>query len=213
MFLDFFYKSKDGFHPLKQWTRPYEKPLGHLGFIQESKEPTERAGYWVESFEKEKKDLLMFNNWGTYAQGMEQRETTGWFARISKDRDGDIFPYGAVINQLRDHYGLERISGEYDLGIQETNRVAYAKEKELEAEIQKLKTDILAGVQAKSVSEEEEKRVDPTDGKAYTKRDFVDVYDGTAEWDAAKGNNVCQAWNLALASVGLHLLIRYLSRG
>ena len=207
VFLDFFYKSKDSFHPLKQWTRVDVKALGHLGFIQESEEPTERAWYWVDRFEKEKKDLLMFRNWAGYNQGMEQRETTGWFARISKDRDGDIFPYGAVINQLRDHYGLERISGEYDLGIQETNRVAYAKEKELEAEIQKLKEDILVGVQEKS--EEEEKRVDPTDGKAYTKRDFVDVYGGTAEWDAA---NVGQAWNLALASVGLHLLIRYLSR-
>ena len=207
VFLDFFYKSKDGFHPLKEWTRLFEKPLDHLGFIQESEEPTGRAGYWVERFEEEKRDLLMFRNWAGYNQGMEKRETTGWFARISKDRDGDIFPYGAVINQLRDHYGLERISGEYDLGIQETNRVAYAKEKELEAEIQKLKADILVGVQEKS--EEEEKRVDPTDGKAYTKREFVEVYGGTAEWDEA---NVGQAWNLALASVGLHLLIRYLSR-
>jgi len=211
VFLDFFYKSKDGFHPLKQWTRVDVKALGHLGFITASEEPKERAWYWVKRFEEEKRDLLMFNNWGGYAQGMEQRETTGWFARISKDRDGDIFPYGAVINQLRDHYGLERISGEYDLGIQETNRVAYAKEKELEAEIKKLKAAILAGVQAKSVGEEEEKRVDPNDGNAYTKREFVEVYDGTAEWDAAKGRNVYNAWNLALASVGLHLVVLYLS--
>ena len=208
-FLDFFYKSKDGFHPLKEWTRVYEKPLGHLDFIPASKEPVGRAKYWVERFEKEKKDLLMFPNWGGYAQGMEKRKTTGWFARSSKERDGDMLPYGSVINQLRDYYGLPRISGEYDLGIQETNRVAYEKEKELEAEIQKLKEDILSVVREKSVSEEE-KRVDPNDGNAYTKRDFVDVYGGTAEWDAAK-NEVGQAWNLALASVGLHLLIRYLS--
>ena len=86
--------------------------------------------------------------------------------------------------------------------------MAYAKEKELEAEIQKLKADILTGVQAKSVIQEE-KRVDPADGIAYTKREFVEVYGGTTEWDAA---NVGQAWNIALASVGLHLLIRYLSR-
>ena len=204
MFLDFFYKSKDSFHPPKEWTRPDEKPLCHLGFIPETEEPTERAWYWVKRFEEEKRDLLMFRNWAGYNQGMEQRETTGWFARISKDRDGDIFPYGAVINQLRDHYELERISGEYDLGIQETNRVAYAKEKELEAEIQKLKEDL--------DGDEEEKRVDPNDGKAYTKREFVEVYGGTAEWDAAKVGNVYDAWNLALASIGLHLLIRHLSR-
>ena len=207
-FLDFFYKSKDGFHPLKEWTRQFEKPLDHLGCIPETDEPKERAWYWVKRFEEEKRDLLMFRNWAGYNQGMEQRETTGWFARTSKDKDGDIFPYGAVINQLRDHYGLERISGEYDLGIQETNRVAYAKEKELEAEIQKLKADILAGVREKSVIQEE-KRVDPSDGNPYTKREFVEVYGGTVEWDAA---NVGQAWNIALASVGLHLLIRYLSR-
>ena len=209
-FLDFFYKSKDEFHPLKEWTRPFEKPLDHLGFIPGSEEPTERAWYWVERFNKEKEDLLMFNTWEGHFTGMENRVTTGWFVRGWKDRDGDIFPYAAVINNLRDHYGLERISGEYDLGIQETKRVAYAKEKELEAEIQKLKEDILVGVREKSVGqEEEEKRVDPSDGNAYTKREFVEVYGGTVEWDAA---NVGQAWNLALASVGLHLLIRYLSK-
>ena len=204
VFLDFFYKSKDEFHPLKEWTRQFDKPLDHLGFIPETEEPKERAWYWVKRFEEEKRDLLMFRNWAGYNQGMEKRETTGWFARISKDKDGDIFPYGAVINDLRDHYGLDRISGEYDLGIQETNRVAYAKEKELEAEIQKLKEDL--------DGDEEEKRVDPNDGKAYTKREFVEVYGGTAEWDAVKVGIVYDAWNLALASVGLHLLIRYLSR-
>ena len=31
-----------------------------------------------------------------------------------------------------------------------------------------------------------ERRVDPTDGNAYTQREFVEVYGGTAEWDAAR---------------------------
>ena len=222
VFLDFFYKSKDSFHPLKKWTRQDEKPLGHLGFIPETEEPTERAGYWVESFEKEKKDLLMLNNWAGYNQGMENRETTGWFARSSKDREGDVFPYLNVVNILREYYDLPRVSGEYDLGVQQTNRVAYAKEKELEAEIQKLKEELeteeanlkklrRAAAIRRTADEEEEKRVDTTDGNAYTKKEFVEVYNGTAEWDAAK-SGVGQAWNLALASVGLHLLIRYLSR-
>ena len=159
-FLDFFYKSKDEFHPLKEWTRPFEKPLDHLGFIPGSEEPTERAWYWVERFNKEREDLLMFNTWEGHVAGMENRVTTGWFVRGWKVRDGDIFPYGAVINKLRDHYGLERISGEYDLGIQETNRVAYAKEKELEAEIQKLKEQIqdLTGETQEEEEEEEEEK-------------------------------------------------------
>ena len=96
----------------------------------------------------------MLDNWEGYATGMESRVTTGWFVRGSKDREGDIFPYVAVINQLRDYYGLPRVSGEYDLGVQQTNMRAYAKEKELETEIQKLKEDILVDVRAKGVSEE-----------------------------------------------------------
>ena len=220
-FLNFFYRSKEEFHPLKEWTRPDEKPLDHLGFIPGSEEPTDRAGYWVKRFEEDKTELLMLDNWAGYNQGMEKRETTGWFARSSKDREGDVFPYLNVINQLRDYYGLPRVSGEYDLGVQQTNRVAYAKEKELEAEIQKLKEELeteeanlkklrRAAAIRRTADEEEEKRVDPADGNSYTKREFVEVYGGMTEWNAAR-NNVCQAWNLALASVGLHLLIRYLS--
>tara|TARA_Y100000389_G_scaffold111010_1_gene108079 strand:- start:5406 stop:6485 length:1080 start_codon:yes stop_codon:yes gene_type:complete len=141
VFLDFFYKSKDSFHPLKDWTHPFEKPLDHLGCIHASDEPKKRAWYWVERFEKEKKDLLMFRNWGGHSLG--QRETTGWFGRSSKERDGDVFPCVSVINELRALEMLPRISGEYDLGVQQANRVAYAKEKELEAEIQKLKQENL----------------------------------------------------------------------
>ena len=140
-FLDFFYRSKEEFNPLKEWTHPDEKPLDHLDCISASDEPKKRAWYWVERFEKEKKDLLMLDNWEGYNQGLEKRETTGWFVRSSKERDGDVFPCVSVINDLRALEMLPRISGEYDLGVQQANRVAYAKEKELETEIQKLKQE------------------------------------------------------------------------
>ena len=71
----------------------------------------------------------------------------------------------------------------------------------VEANLKKLRR---AAAIRRTADEEEEKRVDPSDGNAYTKREFVEVYGGTVEWDAA---NVGQAWNIALASVGLHLLI------
>ena len=34
--------------------------------------------------------------------------------------------------------------------------------------------------------EQEEKRIDPSDGNSYTQEEFVGVYEGTVEWDAAK---------------------------
>ena len=38
--------------------------------------------------------------------------------------------------------------------------------------------------------EEEERRVDHTDGNAYMRAEFVEFYDGTEEWDAAFGEGV-----------------------
>eukprot|EP00755_Sulcionema_specki_P008946 Sspe_Gene.42311::Locus_20544_Transcript_1_1_Confidence_1.000_Length_581::g.42311::m.42311 len=37
-----------------------------------------------------------------------------------------------------------------------------------------------------NVRDDTEKRVDPTDGKAYTKEEFMDCYGGTKEWDSAE---------------------------
>ena len=34
----------------------------------------------------------------------------------------------------------------------------------------------------------EERRVDPADGNAYTRQEFIDEYGGTAEWDQAAGS-------------------------
>ncbi len=42
----------------------------------------------------------------------------------------------------------------------------------------------LAQQQARAQEALEERRVDPADGNAYTRQDFIDAYGGTAEWDA-----------------------------
>ena len=50
--------------------------------------------------------------------------TTGWVVRGLKPGDGDILPQGSVLNQLRDHYGLPELSGDYGLGVMSvTNKV------------------------------------------------------------------------------------------
>ena len=44
----------------------------------------------------------------------------------------------------------------------------------------------------KKNEEEEERRVDPTDGNAYTKDEFVQAYGGLKEWEDAAGNSTTQ---------------------
>ena len=42
--------------------------------------------------------------------------------------------------------------------------------------------------QVPAATDTEERRVDPADGNAYTRQEFIDEYGGTAEWDQAAGS-------------------------
>ena len=113
-FLNFFYKSKDGFNPWSQWERPTDEPKIEL--IEGSKKVKFRGEWWVKAFEREKKELLMFQTLAPNSY-LGNRFTTGWFVRGFGDiREGDLIPYGSVLNQLRKHYDLPLLSGDYGLG-------------------------------------------------------------------------------------------------
>ena len=101
-FKDFFYKSKNIFiyDENKNLKRVNNKKLDSL------------APWWVSTFYKEKKALLMFNDLSSDRYfNINKRDTTGWIAR-----GYDWLPFGSVINRLRYINGLPFLSGDYGLG-------------------------------------------------------------------------------------------------
>tara|TARA_B100000686_G_scaffold340523_1_gene416370 strand:+ start:178 stop:1164 length:987 start_codon:yes stop_codon:yes gene_type:complete len=116
-FLDFFYKSKAAFNPWLPWEIADRLRYGRdIKDIPETKTAELRGEWWVSAFEREKKTLLLFETLApTHYLG--KRLTTGWVVRGLKPGDGDILPQGSVLNQLRDHYGLPELSGDYGLGV------------------------------------------------------------------------------------------------
>tara|TARA_Y100000817_G_scaffold105093_1_gene82314 strand:+ start:613 stop:1509 length:897 start_codon:yes stop_codon:yes gene_type:complete len=122
-FLDFFYKSKSEFNPWSQWelSRLHYSPV--MDYIQETKTAQLRGEWWVKAFEREKENFLMFETLApTHYLGT--RFTTGWVVRGFKPEEGDFLPQGSVLNQLREHYELPLLSGDYGLGCMSvTNKV------------------------------------------------------------------------------------------
>ena len=122
-FLDFFYKSKSAFNPWSQWelSRLHYSPV--MDYIQETKTAQLRGEWWVKAFEREKENFLMFETLApTHYLGT--RFTTGWVVRGFKPEEGDFLPQGSVLNQLREHYELPLLSGDYGLGCMSvTNKV------------------------------------------------------------------------------------------
>tara|TARA_Y100000814_G_scaffold64076_2_gene39806 strand:- start:3032 stop:3460 length:429 start_codon:yes stop_codon:yes gene_type:complete len=87
-----------------------------MDYIQETKTEELRGEWWVKAFEREKETFLLFQTLApTHYLGT--RHTTGWVVRGLKPGEGDILPQGSVLNQLRDHYGLPELSGDYGLGV------------------------------------------------------------------------------------------------
>tara|TARA_B100000427_G_C15396369_1_gene545623 strand:- start:367 stop:783 length:417 start_codon:yes stop_codon:yes gene_type:complete len=87
-----------------------------MDYIPETKEEELRGEWWVKAFEREKDIFLLFKTLApTHYLGT--RYTTGWVVRGRKPGEGDILPQGSVLNQLRDHYGLPELSGDYGLGV------------------------------------------------------------------------------------------------
>ena len=122
-FLDFFYKSKSEFNPWSQWELSRLHYSSVMDYIQETKTAQLRGEWWVKAFEREKENFLMF---GTLAPShyLGKRLTTGWVVRGFKPEEGDFLPQGSVLNQLREHYELPLLSGDYGLGCMSvTNKV------------------------------------------------------------------------------------------
>ena len=87
-----------------------------MELIQETKKVEFRGEWWVKAFEREKKELLMFQTLAPNSY-LGNRFTTGWFVRgFNNIREGDFIPYGSVLNQLREYYDLPLLSGDYGLG-------------------------------------------------------------------------------------------------
>ena len=123
-FLNFFYKSKNAFNPWSQWEKSGLSYTPAMDYIQETKKEELRGEWWVKAYEREKDIFLMFKTLApTHYLGT--RFTTGWVVRGLKPGEGDILPQGSVLNQLRDHYGLPELSGDYGLGVMSvTSKVA-----------------------------------------------------------------------------------------
>ena len=100
-----------------------------MDYIQETKKSELRGEWWVKAFEREKKELLMFQTLAPNSY-LGNRFTTGWFVRGFGDiREGDFIPYGSVLNQLRKHYDLPLLSGDYGLGsLSRVENVTVVKE-------------------------------------------------------------------------------------
>ena len=114
-FLNFFYRSKSAFNPWSPWEKSGLNYSPVMPYIQETKKAELRGEWWVQAFEREKKVLLMFQTLApTHYLG--SRFTTGWVVRGYKPGEEDILPQGSVLNQLREHYGLAELSGDYGLG-------------------------------------------------------------------------------------------------
>ena len=114
-FLDFFYKSKSAFNPWSQWelSRLQYSPV--MDYIQETKTAQLRGEWWVKAFEREKEKFLMFQTLAP-SHYLGTRFTTGWVVRGFKGIiQGDFLPQGSVLNQLRKHYELPELSGDYGL--------------------------------------------------------------------------------------------------
>lgn len=125
-FLDFFYKSKAAFNPWLPWEKADRLRYGRdIKDIPETKTAELRGEWWVSAFEREKKTLLLFETLAP-SHYLGKRLTTGWVVRGFTDIiNGDILPQGSVLNQLRDHYGLPELSGDYGLGVMSvTSKVA-----------------------------------------------------------------------------------------
>ena len=115
-FLDFFYKSKSAFNPWLRWEESDRLRYGRdIEDIPKTKAAELRGEWWVKAFEREKDILLMFETLAP-SHYLGKRLTTGWVVRGLKAEEGDILPYGSVLNQLREHYGLPALSGDYGLG-------------------------------------------------------------------------------------------------
>tara|TARA_B100001094_G_scaffold115343_1_gene111281 strand:- start:6888 stop:7844 length:957 start_codon:yes stop_codon:yes gene_type:complete len=115
-FLNFFYKSKDEFNPWSQWEKSGLRYTPAMDYIQATETEELRGEWWVKAFEREKDIFLMFKTLApTHYLGT--RYTTGWVVRGLKPGEGDILPQGSVLNQLREHYGLPELSGDYGLGV------------------------------------------------------------------------------------------------
>ena len=119
-FLNFFYKSKNGFNPMGKWERPGDTPI--MEVISPSKKAEFRNQWWYEAFTRDRDSLLMFDDLAPNSS-LGNRVTTGWTVRGFRNVfEGDLIPYGSVLNQLRTYYGLPRLSGDYGLGcISELN--------------------------------------------------------------------------------------------
>jgi len=112
-FLNFFFKSKSAFNPWEQWGRINDSP--QMDIIKETETEEFRGEWWVTAFEREKEELLMFHTLSpTNYIGI--RFTTGWIVRGFNKNDGDVIPFGSVLNNLREYYGLPMLSGDYGLG-------------------------------------------------------------------------------------------------
>ena len=115
-FLNFFYKSKSAFNPWSQWEKSGLRYSPVMDYIQQSKKEELRGEWWVKAFEREKKNLLMFHTLSP-SHYLGSRATTGWVVRGFNDIiKADNLPQGSVLNQLREHYELPLLSGDYGLG-------------------------------------------------------------------------------------------------
>ena len=115
-FLNFFYKSKSAFNPWSQWEKSGLRYSPVMDYIQQSKKEELRGEWWVKAFEREKKNLLMFHTLSP-SHYLGSRATTGWVVRGFNDIiKADYLPQGSVLNQLREHYELPLLSGDYGLG-------------------------------------------------------------------------------------------------
>tara|TARA_B100001013_G_scaffold278247_1_gene178355 strand:- start:63 stop:1025 length:963 start_codon:yes stop_codon:yes gene_type:complete len=114
-FLNFFYKSKSAFNPWSQWEKSGLRYTPLMDYIPATKTAELRGEWWVKAFEREKENFLMFETLAP-SHYLGTRFTTGWIVPGFNHEERDILPQGSVLNQLRRHYELPELSGDYGLG-------------------------------------------------------------------------------------------------
>tara|TARA_Y100001970_G_scaffold270830_1_gene365255 strand:+ start:1526 stop:2479 length:954 start_codon:yes stop_codon:yes gene_type:complete len=109
-FYDFFYKSKNGFNPMRYWDSNF-KGNQYIKIRESIKKPIYLAEWWIEVFNRDKIKLLLFSDLSPSLPNLKYRKTTGWTIP-NKDR----FPFMGIVNIIRAINNIHLLDSDYVFG-------------------------------------------------------------------------------------------------
>ena len=204
-FLNFFFKSKSAFNPWEQWGRTDDSP--QMDLIKETETEEFRGEWWVKAFEREKEELLMFHTLSPSSY-IGIRFTTGWIVQGFNKNDGDIIPFGSVLNDLREYYGLPMLSGDYGLGcMSEKKNILFEIETENTSEGNSENEESDDEESDNEESDDEESDEEESDDE---ESDDEESDDEESDDEEDEANNIFLNCEFIIASIGFVMFNRWL---